>query len=251
MKKRVTISLKVKRLIMVSICLTFVTLASAQTSNVGTWNIGDLFYKLNTHYTIWLETQTRSQNLYSDFYYHELKGGLFYNFKKSHSSLFLGGGRYTTYNYSGNFKSPVSTDEFRIWEQLILNNVYNHFNVEHRYRLEQRWVNNVFKPRVRYRINPTYAINHSTIVPKTLFLSAFDEIFIGNNNPHLERNRYYLGMGYQFSNSFILQMGYINQTDFNATGGQSADKNFIQTSLIFFANNKLFKKENKSPSIMD
>jgi len=180
-----------------------------------------------------------------------MKAGIFYFPTNTHSSIFFGGGRYTTYNYKGNFKSPVATEEFRVWEQLILNNVYNHFNVEHRYRLEQRWVNNVFKPRIRYRFNPTYAINHSSIVPKTLFISAFDEIFIGNNNPHLERNRYYLGMGYQFSNSFILQMGYINQTDFNATGGQSADKNFLQTTLMFYADRKIFRKDKKIPTIMD
>ena len=250
MKKSVTISLKVKRSVMACICLTFVTLATAQTSNVGTWNIADLYYKLNSHYTLWMEVQTRSQNIYSDFFYHQYKGGLFYNFPNSHNSIFFGGGRYTTYNYSGNFKSPVTTDEFRIWEQLILNNVYSHFNVEHRYRLEQRWVNNVFRPCLRYRLNPTYPINHSTIVPKTLFVSAYDEIFIGNNNPHFERNRYYLGMGYQFSFLFTLQMGLINQTDFNAKGGQT-DKNYIQTTLMFSTSKKVNKKDNRNSSIME
>ena len=196
-----------------------------------------------------MEVQARSQNLYTDFFYHQYKGGLFYYFSDTHNSVLLGGGRYTTYNYSGNFKSPVTTDEFRIWEQLILNNVYKHFNVEHRYRLEQRWVNNVFRPCFRYRLNPVYTINHEKLMPKTLFLSVYDEIFLGNNNPHFERNRYYYGMGYQFTNSFILQMGLLNQTDYNAKGGESSNKNYLQTSVIFNLDKNTFKKGNKSPSL--
>ena len=250
MKNRIPISHYVKRLIIVYVSLTFINLVSAQSSNTGTWNIGDLYYKINNHYTLWMEAQTRSQNIFSDFFYHQYKGGLFYHFSKSHNSVFFGGGRYTTYNYSGNFKSPVSTDEIRIWEQLNLNNTYNHFNIEHRYRLEQRWVNNQYRPCVRYRFNPTYPVNHSTIIPGTLFLSIYDEIFVGNNNPHLEKNRYYLGLGYEFSHFFTLQSGLINQTDFNAKGGQT-DKNYIQITLIFTADKKLFKKGYNTTSIME
>ena len=250
MKMRRIISPIVKRILMACSCFCILTFANAQSTNMGTWNIADLFYKVNNHIKIWTEVQTRSQNLYDDFYYHEMKAGVFYSPANTHSSVFVGGGRYTTYNFAGNFKSPVATEEFRMWEQLILNNVYNHFNVEHRYRIEQRWVNNVFKPRIRYRFNTTYAFNHASVVPKTLFISAFDEIFMGNNNPHLERNRYYIGMGYQFSHSFSLQLGYINQTDFNATGGLT-DKRFLQTTMIFFVDKKQSRKETKIATIMD
>ncbi len=250
MRNIVPIIQKGKSLLITVTILALYFTVSAQTTNVGTWNIVDLYYKFNPHTTLWLETQTRSQNLFTDFYYHELKAGMFYNFPKYRSTIFFGGGRYTTYNFSGNFKSPIATEECRTWEQFTLNNGYNQLNIEHRYRLEQRWINNNFKPRIRYRINPTLAINHPSIIPNTLFLSAFDELFLGNANPHLERNRYYLGLGYQFSSSFTLQMGYLNQTDYNAAGGQK-DKSFIQTSLLFYADRKMFKKESKSNSIMD
>jgi len=116
--------------------------------------------------------------------------------------------------------------------------------------LEQRWINDNFKPRLRYRINPTIAINHASIVPNTLFVSAFDEIFLGNANPHLERNRYYIGMGYQCSSSLAIQTGFINQTDFNALGGQK-DKSFIQTTIIFYLDKKTAIKEGKTNTIVD
>ena len=247
MRNRHPTSINGKGLLMAGTFITLFTLTSAQSTNVGSWTIADLYYKFNPNATLWFETQTRSQNLYTDFYYHELKAGLFYNFPKSRS---VGGGRYTTYYFNGNFKTPITTEEFRIWEQFTLNNGYNHLNIEHRYRLEQRWINNNFKPRIRYRINPTLAINHTSIVPQTLFVSAFDELFLGNGNPHLERNRSYMGLGYQFSNSFTVQMGYINQTDYNSAGGQK-NKSFIQTSLLFYVNKKMFRKENKTHSIMD
>ena len=239
-----------KRLIILFVCLFLMSIVEGQTTNTGTWNIGDFYYKPNNQFTLWMEVQTRSQNIFSVFFYHQYKGGLFYHFSKTHSSVFFGGCRYTTYNYKANFKSPILTDEFRIWEQLILNNAYHHFNVEHRYRLEQRWVNNIFRPCLRYRLNPTYPINHSSIVPNTLFISVSDEVFLGNNNPRLERNRYYIGLGYQFSPLFTLQMGLLNQTDFNSKGGQT-DKNYIQTTLVFSTNKSLFKKESNSSSIME
>jgi hypothetical protein len=56
------------------------------------------------------------QKLTDRFYCHELKGGI--NFKPGKNvAILLGTGQYATYSNGGNFKSPVLTHEFTLWEQ--------------------------------------------------------------------------------------------------------------------------------------
>ncbi len=221
-----------------------------QTSNVGTYSVLNIFYKANNKVTLWSELQTRSNNLYSDFYYTQYKGGVIYKLPNSDNSIFIGGGRYSTYSLPGNFTNPIKTDELRLWEQLTLNNTYAHFKVEHRYRLEHRWINNDYKTRLRYRINPSWIINKRTIEPHALIVNVFDEIFLGNNNPHFETNRYYIGLGYVYSKLLTFQIGLLHQTDYSALGTETG-KDFIQTSIILYTQHKMHKRDNTTPNLMD
>ena len=70
------------------------------------------------------------------FYYHELKGRV--NFKPDKNvAILLGTVKYANYSNGGNFKSPVLTHEFRLWEQLTLVNTIDRLKDEKRYRIEQ------------------------------------------------------------------------------------------------------------------
>jgi hypothetical protein len=236
----------------VVLLLTFFTCFSAKSQTtdkrLGGWDILDVFYAPNKKYTAWFETQTRSQNFFHDFYYHEFKGGLFYNLANT-NSFFVGLGEYTTYSPGGNYKSPVVTNEFRIWQQFILNNNYNHLKIEHRYRFEERWINGDFKTRIRYRINPIIAINKPKVGANTAYISVFDEVFFGNHAPYFERNRFFAGAGYQFNKTFAIQTGFIRQFDYN-TANDGTGKNFLQTTFMFYLDNKTFKPATH-PNMMD
>jgi hypothetical protein len=83
-------------------------------------------------------------------------------------------------------------------------------------------------------------LNHKAIEPGTVFLSAYDEIFLNPKGPVFERNRLYGGVGYQFDKHFVLQAGYVNQANYNytATQGQfvlqnTAAKNNVVLSLTY------------------
>ncbi len=221
----------------------------AQNNELGSWDIVNLFVKPTDKYFLYGEVQTRSQKLTTDFYYHEFKGGAGLNFAHKHSA-FIGMGDYTTYDFPGNYKSPATTKEFRIWEQLILNNNIGRLKIEHRYRIEQRWVNGDFQNRFRYRINPIIPINHPTFTYNTLFATAFDEVFFTNLAPYFLRNRFFAGMGYEFTPLFTLQIGFIRQFDYNTTTNGSG-KNFIQTTLLFTVDKSKKNKVEKLPSVMD
>ncbi len=222
--------------------------ALAQNNELGSWDILALNVNLKKNWTVYAETQTRSQKLATDFYYHELKAGLQYNIPKK-GSLFFGMGDYKTYAYPGNYKSPATTKESRIWEQLILINNIDRIKIEHRYRIEQRWVNGEFSNRFRYRINPIVPINHQTVVAKTLYATAFDEVFFTNEAPFFLRNRVFAGAGYQFSKLFALQGGFIRQYDYRKSDDGSG-KNFLQL-LMLFTIDKTQTKMERHPSTMD
>ncbi len=183
------------------------------------------------------EVHTRSQQLINNFYHHQFKGGMYFNIPKTDYTLFVGVGRYANYDVTGNFKLPISTSETRLWEQMTINNQYSHIKIEHRIRLELRWINNDYKARLRYRLNTTLLINHATLLPHTLFVSCFDEIFLSNVFPRFESNRYYWGGGMQLTKQLAFQIGVLHESNFDKTGKES-EKNYLQSTLQVTINNK-------------
>lgn len=225
-------------------------IAYAQPDKLGSWNILSATINPNNKFSYWFETQTRSQNVIKDFYYYELKGGAAYNLSDK-TQFFFGMGDYKTFSYPGNFKKPVATNEFRMWEQFTLKSNIDRVKIEHRYRIEQRWINGMYRNRFRYRINPVIPLNHSKVIPKTLYLNAFDEIFFTNRSPYFERNRFFVGAGYQFTGLFALQTGFIRQFDYN-TINNGVGKNFIQTTFLFYIDkNTLNLNIERKPNLID
>lgn len=218
-----------------SLAILFISLtAHSQANDLGFWDVVNGEWYLNKKWNFWGEVQLRSQKLTNQFYYHELKGGV--NFKPDKNiAILLGTGQYGTYSNGRNFRSPVLNHEFRLWEQLTFVNNIDRLKIEHRYRIEQRWLTSGYRNRFRYRLNPIIPINKSTVGKGTLFASIYDEIFLTNKGQYFERNRFYSGLGDQFSNPFTLQINWIRQFDYLGNN-TSRKKDFLQTTLIFKLN---------------
>src|SRR5690606_16397577 len=82
-----------------------------------------------------------------------------------------------SYAYQSEQSSPEVT-EHRIWEQFIMYNYLGRIKFEHRYRLEQRWVEENYLNRFRYRVMTFIPLNKPVIQPGSLFLGLYDEIFL-------------------------------------------------------------------------
>ena len=111
--------------------------------------------------------------------------------------------------------------------KFVLKNNINRVKIEHRYRIEQRWQNGKFANRFRYRLNPILPLNHKTVIPNTVFLTAFEELFFSNKQPYFRRSRFFVGAGYQFTKLFSMQAGYISQYENMAIPEDSYTKNFL------------------------
>jgi len=219
----------------------------SQTQGLGTWNIANFRYSFNNKWSTWAELQTRSNKLYDQFFYHEIKGGFQYNLTDA-ASLLTGIGQYATYSPGGNFKTPVVTHEFRLWQQVTLTNNISRLKIEHRYRIEQRWLTQEYRNRFRYRLSSLLPIGSATLIPHVFYLTAFNEIFLTNKKPHFERNRLYGGAGYQFSKTITLQCGIAIQYSYRANGSSVTDR-FLQTLLLF--NFKQKEKKEYHPGAVD
>ena len=206
------------------------TQAIAQTSGLGSWSVLSGKYTFNKHWNIYAEAQIRSQQMVHDFFYYEYKGGLGYNFKNN-GSVLVAAGHYATYQPTGEFTNPNVT-EFRLWEQFVLNNNIGRVKLEHRYRIEQRFISSNYRNRFRYRINALLPFGHKVIEKKTLYASLYEEIFVSNENPFFEQNRIFAGLGYQIDDHLTVLGGFINRFD-NTVNHTQVSKNFLQLNLFF------------------
>ena len=135
-----------------------------------------------------------------------------------------------SFSSGGNFKSPVINNEFRLWEQVTLLNNIGHVKIEHRYRIEQRWRNGGYLNRFRYRLNSVVPLNSKTIKDHSLFTSCFGEFFFSDRPSYFERNRFFVGLGFQFNTHLTLQAGWLRQTDFS--GNNTSSKDFFQSTVF-------------------
>lgn len=191
------------------------------------------------------EVQTRSEGLFNQFFYYETKGGISYDIAKNYTAL-LGGGRYFT---ADNLENLTVGTEFRMWEQMTVNNFVDRVKLEHRYRVEQRWVNGLYRNRFRYRLNVVVPLNNPKMMPKTFFISVFDEVFINNKPPHFERNRFYAALGYQFDKSINVQAGWMNQYNYGLT--TAGAKNNLALTFMYYIQRKNGKPKEQIPSTVD
>lgn len=212
----------------------------------GSWSIVNVQYEFTPRWFGYFELQSRSQAMFNHFFYYEVKGGINYRINKNFIA-FVGFGNYGTYDWK-NIRGAKTVDELRLWEQLVINQPLSRLKFEHRFRIEQASINKKYRNRFRYRLNLIVPLNKKKVENKTVFVSAFDEIFLTDTPPYFMRNRVYLGLGYQATEFLTVQAGWVNQFNYNlnAKGG----KNNLLVSLNFRFVNK-HNKDERIPSMPD
>lgn len=220
----------------------------AQHNSFGTWNIVSLKLNLNKHWSVFEESQLRSQLFYDNFSYYEVKGGAAYSFKKF--SALAGFGKYVTYSDGNNFKRPYVNKEWRLWEQFLVNSYAGRVKIENRIRIEQRWTSSLgYRNRFKYRLNAMVPLTSKKIKPGTFYFSGWDEIYLTDSNPHFETNRIYAGAGYQVSRQLTIQSGFLSVTSYK-TDDTHSGKNYVQLTVLIETNTHKEHHE-KTPSSAD
>ena len=204
---------------------------SQTNEHLSSFNMVSFTYKHDKKWMAYLELQTRSIEEFSKPDYYEVKGGIGYNIDKNNQPL-IGLGRYGTYK-----DSKFYQEELRIWLQYIFSQKINKLKIDHRLRAEKRFFYYPQKDitdntsRFRYRMALTLPINKDKVEPNTVFVNAFDEIFVGPNAPTFKRNRVFGGFGYQFNDYVNANAGYLWQREFTTTGNRNL--HFLYFALTF------------------
>jgi len=154
-----------------------------------------------------------------------------------------------------------NNNEHRIWQQIITKSKVSRVDVQHRYRLEQRFIENwvkdaegvyaqdgfYFRQRVRYRLLLTVPLSRKETADNTLFFAAYDEVFLGFGRGIakniLDQNRLYCALGWRFNAACNIQLGYLNQYIVKKDGIQAERDHTLQASLTYNINFR--KKEDE------
>jgi hypothetical protein len=228
-------------LILITLCF-LSKKASAQTHDLGSWNILNIKYSTNEKWSFFGEAQLRSLKFYDNFHYYEYKGGLNYKLQKN-VKLTLGAGSYQTYKEGGNFVLPQNNNEFRIWPQVILSQSIGKFKIEQRYRAELRFTSNGYRNRFRYRIGVSCPFGNERKDYKPFQLGVSNEIFFTDKEPYFERNRILIAFNYKPSKITTIQIGYLHQFDYKINDETGRD--FLQIGFFI----ELFRKQSANTPI--
>ncbi len=202
--------------------------AFSQESDLGNWllyfgnkNIGT---KLNWHH----EVQYRNYNAIGDLEQLLLRTGVGYNLSEKNNNLLLGYGFIRSENYLDASVDKQIVNEHRIYQQFINKHKVSRVYLQHRFRFEQRFIEDVFKMRFRYFLAFNIPITNPTMEAKTLYFSAYNEIFLNTEGDIFDRNRLYGGLGYKVNKTVRFELGYMNQ--FFSEGGRD------QLNMVVFVN---------------
>ena len=227
----------IRRLIFILLAVCLASPAQSQSvvdeDDTGAWYM--YFFSTQFNESQWGmqgDIQYRNWDLGGDLEQLLLRGGVTWTTLNKVATFTLGYGNITT----GTFGSSNSTsNESRVYQEALIRHALGErLRFRHRFRLEQRWVEDQdFRTRFRYAIFADLPLNNKTITPGTWYLAAYNEIFVnlesdignGRSVDTFDRNRLYGALGYSVTKSIKIQGGYMHQST------SSIDKGQIQLSL--------------------
>ncbi|RCS26525.1 DUF2490 domain-containing protein [Polaribacter sp. WD7] len=219
-----------KKIILLNICFFVSVKAFSQVNEnqTGAWYMYFFNHQFkNSQFGIQGDIQYRDWEILGDKEQLLLRSGVTYK-PKSNDIMFTFGLANITNGEFGD--SDVTSNENRIYQEaLIPQKIAHKFLVTHRFRYEQRFVENQdFRTRYRYNLFINIPFKGNELTVKTFYAAFYNELFIngertiGNNETVelFDRNRTYIGLGYVLKPTIRFQFGYMQQTTNTFSKGQ-------------------------------
>jgi hypothetical protein len=223
-----------KRYIVLSGIFFFALLqAQAQQKHTAGWFAAfNTFRVPSSKFSVHLDAQLRSSDKFEAFQTFIVRPGVNYHVRKNMvatvgyawirlRSLYSNAANVTDFDY---------LSEHRIWEQFIINHPVSFIPLQHRFRLEQRFMpksivddgglkNDGFEMahRFRYFLRGVIPVDGAKNFEKGVFVAVQNELFLNYGDPTrtngkvFDQNRAYLAVGYRLSSKFDVEGGYLNQ----------------------------------------
>jgi hypothetical protein len=206
-------------------------------------------HKLTDKFSLHTEYQWRRANGFENWQQSLARIGIDYSINQG-LTVTAGYGWVVTYPYG---EQPISHtfNEHRIWQQVNAKSKYGRFELQHRYRLEQRFLENyirnqngtfskgtdLFRQRVRYRAMVLVPLSRKEMLDNTLFLNLNNELFLGFGKGIgkniLDQNRMNFAFGWRFNKDFNVQIGYLNQFVVKSDGIKAERNHTLLISTVY------------------
>ncbi len=136
----------------------------------------------------------------------------------------------------------TSRPEHRAWQQIWWNQKYPGLTTLQWLRLEQRFNHKIandvledgynFNYRLRYNMAFFIPLKGKELVAKTPFIAVMNEVFLNFGGKIVyntfDQNRFFAGVGYQFTSHLNAQLGYMNVFQQEASGNKYMSSNVIR-----------------------
>lgn len=198
----------------------FSTVSFSQKSDTGNWFIYFGNQKINQKWNWHNEVQYRNFNFIGDTNQMLLRTGIGYNLSENNNNVLLGYGYINTKRYVPNSDLKTQTNENRIYQQFITKQTFGRLNIQHRYRVEERFLKDDFQMRFRYFLGINLPINKPKLEKNAFYLAAYNEVFVNKIKPLFDRNRLYGALGYVIDKNFKIEAGFMAQTQENSNRNQ-------------------------------
>lgn len=168
------------------------------------------------------DVQYRNWNMIGDLEQLLLRAGATYQPKNADIKFTLGYASISTGEFGDG--TDIKSENRIYQEALIPQKIGNRFYITHRFRYEQRWVENQdFRTRYRYNLFINVPLNKKEIERGSLYLAFYNELFmngelnIGSDQKvqYFDRNRTYFAIGYGLIDNLNIQMGMMRQSTVN------------------------------------
>ena len=212
--------LKTNYFLLVLIFLLNLNSAYSQKTDTGNWFIYFGNQAINKKWNWHNEVQYRNYNFAGDTQQLLLRTGIGYNLTDNNNNLFLGYAYINSQNYVGDTDDKIGNEENRIYQQFTTRQNFGRFYVQHRYRLEERFLKDDFQMRFRYFLALNVPVNKPTMEDKAFYISAYNEIFINAESPAFDRNRVYGALGYVINKNIKVEAGFMRQIQENSGRNQ-------------------------------
>lgn len=231
---------------------------SRQTVNqFADWFSASSTMKTSNRLSIFVDTQFRFVDGTEAMQHQFRIGG---DFKITDKFSFMPLGYVYVWNYLyGKQPATYVNNEHRVYQQFTYKHKWGSFNLLHRLRTEERFLQAHHKDtngdviddgysknkqfRIRYRIYGTLPLTKQqdpasmAIAPKSYYLVVYDELFMSWGEyvtyHEIDQNRIFVGLGYQFTKDFTIQSGFLWQLLVKANGAQQENNIGIGTWLTY------------------
>lgn len=202
--------------------------ASARSQTITDVNTHAWFMYFGDHpvsdrWGVHLEAQARRSDVVNRWQQLLLRPGV--NWQLRSNIMLTAGYAYVRTHPYGDFPGKATFPEHRIFQQALIKHKAGKLGVQHRLRLEQRYVGKIgaqtvpdgweYRNRFRYMLRGDIPLQRDALKRKGFYVGLYDEVFLGfgaNRGPQaVDQNRAYGALGYNFGKIGKLETGYLHQ----------------------------------------